>query len=96
MKTIKIGDLIVQCCTISELAKACNLSTKTIYKHIERGNLPEANIRGSVGNVRLYSKELVATLADVFSKVWQGKKITVEQRLIIVKAFMEEKKRLKL
>lgn len=102
---VKYGDQIVEVLTIGALAKEINRTPAYLRKMIERGLLPEANLRTAGGQSksgeqvegnRLYSRELVTELKTVFQNVKQGREMSIEQKQAIFQAFENEKLRLNL
>ena len=92
--------------SIGELAELAGRKRVTIRKLIENGIMPDANFRTPrckinkglrkgefIEGYRLYSKDFLAPKLVKFLKeeVTQGKKITIEQRLKLIKLFQEER-----
>lgn len=107
MKTtrMRLGDYLVDVVTIKELAKLCGRSLPTIRRHIERGNLPDANIRTpdivrpdqrTILGARLYTVELAKKVAAVFQEIQQGVEISEDQKRRINEAFNDERLKYKI
>lgn len=97
----------VEFLTIKEMAALCgNRGTHSFMKLIKRGLMPDANYRTEgtvigtgervgteVQGARLYSKNYLAPkLIEIFKTVYQGKKLTMDQRQKLAEAFTSEKK----
>lgn len=91
-------------CTINEIAKGSGRSLSQIRKMIERGIMPESNLRlppvntvnGQIAGARIYTKELALNVIEVIKTFRQGIPVTNEQKDKINKAFMDEKVALEL
>ncbi len=108
MVSKKVGSTPVQFYTISEMAAKCGRSKHAFTKLIDRGILPDANIRSAptviskgdkagteVPGTRLYSVEYLAPgLIAFFKTVTQGKTISHDQKNEVIKLFQAEKKHL--
>jgi len=90
--------------TINEIAKGSNRSLPVIRKFIERGILPDSNLRmpsivtpkKEIMGARIYTKQLAEKLCEIIKTFRQGIPVTEEQKAAINKAFNEEKTELQL
>ena len=106
----KYNEELYEFCTIEEIAKKSGRAVRTIRKFIERGILPESNLRmpssytkGSEFNpvreikgARIYTKELAENIIAVIKTFREGIPVTEKQKQEISNAFNNERVKLKL
>ena len=94
--------------SLGELADFCGRSKDTFKKMIHSGQMPEANFRTQSTTVkkgekagdtirghRLYSKNIIAPrLKKLFATISQGKKMTDEQKMELLRSFDYERREL--
>lgn len=95
IKKFVLDGRIVEVVTISGLAELSERSQKTIRKMMERGILPEANIRTpetpKQEGSRLYTYNMAIDVAKIIKNFAQGVKVTENQKQAIRDLFMHEK-----
>lgn len=98
-RLVKINGKLRKVLTLGELATMVGKDKSTMFKHIERGILPEANFRMpevelSNGEMRkgarIYTFDLCIKVKEVYSDITQGKKVTEKQKAELIKIFNGE------
>lgn len=103
------GELEFEFHTLTELAEECGRSKVAFFKLMERGIIPDANIRGPRREIKRGSRMgehlagpryytsyfIVPKLVEIFAGITGGRKITDEQRLAIKEAFEQEREYIK-
>ena len=98
-KKLRVNDKVYEFVTINELSKGSGRSLSQIRKLIERGIMPESNLRmpnvqtskGPILGARIYTVQLAEKLCTIIKTFKQGIPITKEQKDALNRSFMEEK-----
>ena len=92
VKVLKVGDRLVECCTIKGLADILGKSRDTISRYETLGYFPLAPLR--VGSYRYYPVTLANRLKPIVAKFPINKPPSAELRVEVNRVFNEERNKL--
>lgn len=92
VKVLKVGDRLVECCTVKGFADILGKSRDSISRYEELGHFPEAPLR--VGTYRYYPVSLAERLKPIVAEFPPNRPPSAEVCVEINRIFNEERNKL--
>lgn len=92
IKLLKVGDKLVECCSVKGLADILGKSRDSVSRYEELGYFPEAPLR--VRDYRYYPISLAERLKPIVAKFPPNRPPSAELRVEINRIFKEERNNL--